>query len=686
MFNSLKSAVCLLLFVGVFVSDVFAVDIFTSFAQVAQDTFSSQDIFEWKIVVGDLYKKQLRLAQNNEVVSTNRALKDIVAYYARQSCQVSTKDIFAILSDGVSSFDVVMQQTVWPLSKADVFAALFDEETENPATQSMKVSRSLVTLQRAYTRLFACKQISSPTQEDYSLLQRELSLLYYQFLSSSFLTSTLEQENYWEDLFRNGDPDDSQFDLLVDIQFLWDLFFNVFQATPKVLFYSLPQRSSYQNLQQEALDFEFNSLDPVSSTPYFAPRKPNSLIVSQDGSDSKTTPLSVWASSRNSPLSWSSLLDSDVQHFLSTTNVQWFSSDLDFVLGNQCVSPSSLPLLALADVEDETLSHEEYLSGITMFLDTVSVQKLIDDHLLSGFLSQSSSSLSPWSLLSGNDYANIWFAWSQTTTCEAKCFSLPIDKQYACQADCMKSCVRTCDNLPLDERVLCVNDCVCFATSWPTGAGWKQMEHMFSIKFCTEPVQQVYFQRWKKVSTLEAIFREFSSVLRGLKQSGQTVKFYQSKEFLDGNILSQLKDLLDFKIHANFKPIFPQDSSATLLRARQQDSDKLFQATLGASSTDNYNKYIVLSNVSQYHAELEPTSSYEQSQANLEKYAQLSSTLQSSSQDTVSLYSRQKYSFLTEDVFSFLSSHQQFWEYTFTSLLDIFADASVLEKKIQDSP
>jgi hypothetical protein len=68
---------------------------------------------------------------------------------------------------------------------------------------------------------------------------------------------------------------------------------------------------------------------------------------------------------------------------------------LDFVLGNQCVSPSSLPLLALADVEDETLSHEEYLSGITMFLDTVSVQKLIDDHLLSGFLSQSSSSLSP---------------------------------------------------------------------------------------------------------------------------------------------------------------------------------------------------------------------------------------------------------------------------------------------------
>jgi hypothetical protein len=46
MFNSLKSAVCLLLFVGVFVSDVFAVDIFTSFAQVAQDTFSSQDIFE----------------------------------------------------------------------------------------------------------------------------------------------------------------------------------------------------------------------------------------------------------------------------------------------------------------------------------------------------------------------------------------------------------------------------------------------------------------------------------------------------------------------------------------------------------------------------------------------------------------------------------------------------------------
>jgi len=65
-----------------------------------------------------------------------------------------------------------------------------------------------------------------------------------------------------------------------------------------------------------------------------------------------------------------------------------------------------------------------------------------------------------------------------------------------------------------------------------------------------------------------------------LKQSGQTTKFTQSKEFLDGNILSQFAEAIDFTIRVTFKPIFPQSAISTLLRARQQDNEKLTQATL----------------------------------------------------------------------------------------------------------
>ena len=154
---------------------------------------------------------------------------------------------------------------------------------------------------------------------------------------------------------------------------------------------------------------------------------------------------------------------------------------------------------------------------------------------------------------------------------------------------------------------------------------------------------------------------------------------------MDGNILTKFAEAIDFRINITFKALFPQSSSSTLLRARQQDNEKLVQATLGISAADDYNKYIVLSDVAQYNADSEPSSSYEQTQANVQKFTALSAALQPSSQDTVSLYQQQKYVFLMDDMLSFLQSHQQFWEYTFTSLVDIAGYADTLEQKIKKS-
>ena len=51
----------------------------------------------------------------------------------------------------------------------------------------------------------------------------------------------------------------------------------------------------------------------------------------------------------------------------------------------------------------------------------------------------------------------------------------------------------------------------------------------------------------------------------------------------------------------------------------------------------------------------------------------------------VSLYQQQKYTFLSQDIFSFLKSHQQFWEYMFTSLVDVLGDATTLQQKIEQA-
>jgi hypothetical protein len=67
------------------------------------------------------------LVQHNEVISTQSALQGVVAYYARKSCSVTSKDIFAILSDATPSFALAMQQIVPPLTSKDIFASLDPE-------------------------------------------------------------------------------------------------------------------------------------------------------------------------------------------------------------------------------------------------------------------------------------------------------------------------------------------------------------------------------------------------------------------------------------------------------------------------------------------------------------------------------------------------------------------------------
>ncbi|MEI7562307.1 MAG: hypothetical protein WCJ39_00905 [bacterium] len=253
MYKNLKSLVLCALLAGIFLPVVFGVDLSKSLSQEAQNTFSSQDIFGGGLIVPDLYAAHLRLAQHNEITSSDIALKGIVDYYARQSCVVNTTDIFSLVSDSVPAFNLVLQQTVLPLISKNMFASL-----------NISSSSSQTALTRAYSRLFACKSIRNPTQEDYVAVQNEVSSLYFQILSSSFLTTNIVQDNYGEDIFWNGNPDDSQFDLLVDMQAIGTTFFTTFQAPPQILFYALPQRSSYLDTQQRIAALDVSPVTPPS--------------------------------------------------------------------------------------------------------------------------------------------------------------------------------------------------------------------------------------------------------------------------------------------------------------------------------------------------------------------------------------------------------------------------------------
>jgi hypothetical protein len=203
-------------------SGVFAVDFNDALAQSATTTQSLDATFNGKLSVGNLYNKNLRLVKQNESSSTQQALYAVLKYYTDQSCAVSSADVLYVLYSSDLSFKSFFDHTIL-------------------TNISSKTFPSDDTIAASYNRFFTCAGIKNPSASDYSSLEYNISTLYYQSIQSSFFSATVAQDNYGEDLFRNGDADDSAFDLIIDINEVGKLFFSSFTTAPQTLFYKLPK-------------------------------------------------------------------------------------------------------------------------------------------------------------------------------------------------------------------------------------------------------------------------------------------------------------------------------------------------------------------------------------------------------------------------------------------------------------
>jgi len=144
---------------------------------------------------------------------------------------------------------------------------------------------------------------------------------------------------------------------------------------------------------------------------------------------------------------------------------------------------------------------------------------------------------------------------------------------------------------------------------------------MYRIKFCKVPVQSKALSPGKTVFSIQAIFQEIADVLEGLRDSGQMVKFSQTKEYLDGTIKIKFPDNFAFKLQVGFKPVFPQKATTTKLKEQQQEmrdfSLGVVNMNIGSPEADDYNKYLVISDPITNDATMEQATSLEDIQANI---------------------------------------------------------------------
>ncbi len=408
--------------------------------------------------------------------------------------------------------------------------------------------------------------------------------------------------------------------------------------------------------------------------------------------------------STSSLLHSTQIADPDVQQFLATTDPSTYvQSDLNFVVGSQCTSWAK-PLPAPQTSSWSSISDEAYISGLESFIENANIKDVINAGLISWFAAHyqtiaqqvAHASLggiwvnSPESQTAdavANTYAEQAFGLGDSQ-CDASCAGMSLWAQMQCQLGCARSCISQCAGLGATDKALCIVNCSCFMVSGPIGSGgaWNQIENMFSIKFCKAPVSTTDSawttlisletnSPWKVVSSLEGIFDEIAGILEGLKNSGKTVKYVKPKEFLDPSIKLKFADILDFKILVDFKPIFPKRTVTPTPVTTATDS-----------SSENYNKYVVISDVAKNKAELQPYATQAELDTDVQDMQDVADLTQSSpSSSAITVAQNGKFALLSEDIMDFLTSHQAFWNQLSTSLESLLEDTIVLKGKIENS-
>ncbi|MEI7920089.1 MAG: hypothetical protein WCH65_08300 [bacterium] len=170
----------------------------------------------------------MKITKDREVVATSTSLDQLLSYYSDCNGIVSS-DFINVLYNSNTSFALTFKQ-ILPAS------------TKVPMTKEIN---------KSYAKFFACKHISSPANIDQiTALNNEINTIYFAGYTNTYSMSTLNQDNFGSDLFWNGTLDDSDFDLLYDINQVGKLLFDAFQDSPEVLFYRLPQLAGAVSSQQ----------------------------------------------------------------------------------------------------------------------------------------------------------------------------------------------------------------------------------------------------------------------------------------------------------------------------------------------------------------------------------------------------------------------------------------------------
>ena len=173
------------------------------------------------------------------------------------------------------------------------------------------------------------------------------------------------------------------------------------------------------------------------------------------------------------------------------------------------------------------------------------------------------------------------------------------------------------------------------------------------------------------------------------------VEFSKTKEFLDSAIKISFPDTFAFQILVGFKPVFTQKSTTIkrqeVTQANMDLNTVVLDMNASAPEADNYNKYVIVSDVIKNRANLEPATSLDDITTNIKKFEQAVASSQASKLATADIsaavisYNGNLSTVFIQNMIEFLKDNQLFWENLRGALLEMDNMSFNLRTRVENS-
>lgn len=519
--------------------------LFDDLLKLTQDSYPIDKIFDGNISVENPYKQALKMIRSESMGTLKECIEDLTKIITEESkSSINQKDVINILYDtNIASKKIA--KLMWWTNKLDDDLTISENE----------INASYNNLSK---KIAVCKK--NATESDNGNLNERICIkkrfktTYINIEKSKDDVNIIKSENFWEDLFSNWSLEDSEYDILIDINNIWNLLFTSFIGPTETLFYKKPTVKKWNSQNTAWWDMGtltdiLNNLNTNGNTGNGSNGSNGNTGNSGSGSGETTNNTTSWNWTNNTKT------DTELEQFISTTHTQNTSKTSSSSTTNNTISPMGINQWNMCVATVSGGNSNTITTTMTEITDITTIEQYLNeiDKKNDGVIVVKEYGPPP---------LNEWNNENQNNTTTNGVANQLIEEKIDAifDEDSVKKCTEKCTVGTDVEKAICKIECLCFSLTYPK-TGIEGLDGQMKLRFCTIPVQKNRISKQKDILWRDDSLSRIKSVFEKLTNGWEMVKYERPKEYLESPIWKiERSKYLSFEMKLYIKSLFQNTS------------------------------------------------------------------------------------------------------------------------------